>query len=69
MLTPPKNTVPVSTRRGDVEAVWGVTAQGRRARYYQLTRAGRRELAQQTSHWLRYADTVTDILTAKPRRA
>jgi transcriptional regulator len=56
-------------RRGLVEAEWGVTVEGRRARYYELTRAGRRELAAQTSHWLRYAQTVTDILTAKPMRA
>jgi transcriptional regulator len=56
-------------KRGLVEADWGVTAQGRRARYYELTRAGRRELAEQTSHWLRYTETVTDILTAKPRTA
>jgi transcriptional regulator len=56
-------------RRGLVEADWGVTAQSRRARYYELTRAGRRELAEQTSHWLRYTETVTDILTAKPRTA
>lgn len=56
-------------RRDLVEAEWGVTAEGRRARYYDLTRAGRRELAEQTSHWLRYAETVTDILTTRQERA
>lgn len=54
-------------RRGLVESAWGVTEQGRRARYYELTRAGRRQLAEQTSHWLRYAETVTEILTTGPR--
>lgn len=56
-------------RRGLVEAEWGQTEEGRRARYYELTRAGRQELTEQTEHWLRYAETVTDILTAVPRTA
>jgi transcriptional regulator len=55
-------------RRELVEAEWGVTAEGRRARYYQLTTRGRRELRAETAHWLRYAETVTDILTTEPRR-
>jgi len=53
-------------RRGLVEAEWGATGEGRRARYYALTAAGRRELRLETGHWLRYAATLTDILTAKP---
>jgi transcriptional regulator len=54
-------------RRELVEAEWGVTGQGRRARYYSLTPAGRRELRDETAQWLRYAETLTDILTAKAR--
>jgi transcriptional regulator len=54
-------------RRGLVSAEWGATEEGRRARYYGLTPAGRRQLRVETSHWLRYAATLTDILTAKPR--
>jgi transcriptional regulator len=54
-------------KRGLVEAEWGVTEEGRRARFYQLTPAGRRELRVATTHWLRYADTVSSILTAEPR--
>lgn len=53
-------------KRGLVEAEWGVTEQNRRARYYELTTRGARVLAQQTAQWLRYADTVTDILTQRP---
>jgi PadR family transcriptional regulator, regulatory protein PadR len=56
-------------RRGLVEAEWGSTDQGRRARYYELTPAGRRQLREDTAQWLRYAETLTDILTAKPRPA
>lgn len=56
-------------RRGLVESEWGATDEGRRARYYELTPVGRRQLAEQTSHWIRYAETVTDILTTNPRSA
>jgi transcriptional regulator len=54
-------------KRGLVSSEWGVTDEGRRARYYELTPAGRRELRVETAHWLRYAETLTDILTARPR--
>jgi transcriptional regulator len=54
-------------RRDLVVAEWGVTPEGRRARFYELTAAGRRELRAETAHWLRYAETLTDLLTARPR--
>jgi len=47
-----------------VTAEWGVTDNSRRARYYKVTRQGRTYLQQETARWLRYADTVTGILTA-----
>jgi PadR family transcriptional regulator, regulatory protein PadR len=50
--------------RGHVEAAWGVTANNQRARYYSLTDAGRAHLAAETAQWVKYAETVTDILTA-----
>jgi transcriptional regulator len=50
-------------KKGLVKAEWGVTEHNRRARYYQLTPAGREQLRQQVSDWLQYADTVTAILT------
>ena len=56
-------------KRGLVAADWGVTESNRRARYYRVTAAGRANLAKQTSQWLRYAETVTDILTESPRTA
>ena len=51
-----------------VAAEWGVTENNQRARYYKLTKAGRTRLAAETAQWVRYASTVTDILTstAKP---
>jgi transcriptional regulator len=52
--------------RGLVRAEWGVTENNQRARYYGVTKAGRAHLAAETAQWVRYADTVTSILTAKP---
>jgi len=47
-----------------IKAEWGVTENNRRARYYHITPAGRAELRRETTTWVRYADTVTEILTA-----
>jgi PadR family transcriptional regulator PadR len=53
--------------RGFVSAEWGMTENNRRARYYTLTRAGRAHLREETSRWLRYTATVSDILAAATR--
>ena len=50
--------------RGLLQAEWGVTENNRRARYYNLTTAGRTQLRAETRNWVQYADTVTSILTA-----
>ena len=56
-------------KRGLVKATWGVTEGNRRARYYRITAAGRAELATQTTQWVRYAETMNDILLAAPGSA
>jgi transcriptional regulator len=50
--------------RGLAAAEWGVTANNQRARYYRVTDDGRAHLAAGTTQWVRYASTVTGILTA-----
>ena len=49
--------------RGLVEAHWGVTASGRRARFYETTALGKTHLRAETKKWLRYSQVVTDLLT------
>lgn len=56
-------------KRGLVEAEWGVTEQNRRARFYRITRSGQTHLKKETSAWLRYARTMTAILTETPEAA
>jgi multicomponent Na+:H+ antiporter subunit D len=45
-----------------VSADWGVTENKRRARYYTLTKAGRRHLDDESALWQRYAQSVSAIL-------
>lgn len=55
--------------RGFVESEWGLSENNRRARYYQLTRKGRKQLELRTEHWARYAEAVFKILKAGPSEA
>ena len=48
--------------RGLLASEWGVSENNRRAKYYQLTRAGRAELAEQERNWLRYTKAVARVL-------
>jgi transcriptional regulator len=49
-------------RRGLISGEWGVTENNRKARYYRLTAAGRRELRVQERRWSRYVDAVARVL-------
>jgi transcriptional regulator len=53
--------------RGLVESDWGVSENNRRARFYQITRDGKRQLTQRASHWTRYADAMARVLRAGPQ--
>jgi PadR family transcriptional regulator, regulatory protein PadR len=50
--------------RGWLEAEWGYTEKGRRAKYYQITALGRRRLTAEMSKWARYSEAVRLVLTA-----
>ena len=49
-------------KRGWLEASWGTSENNRRARFYRLTPAGKRQLAQETATWRRFSAAVNDIL-------
>ncbi|MEO8562774.1 MAG: PadR family transcriptional regulator [bacterium] len=53
--------------RGWITAEWGHTEQGKRAKFYRLTTAGRRALREQMTHWERYAAGMAGVLTSAPR--
>ena len=50
--------------RGYVESEWGISDANRRAKYYQLTAAGRRQLRTSEASFTRYVDAVFKILRA-----
>ena len=49
-------------RRGYVETEWGVSANNRRAKFYRLAPAGRAQLRQESTAWLRHADAFARAL-------
>ncbi|MEJ7811810.1 MAG: PadR family transcriptional regulator [Gemmatimonadaceae bacterium] len=49
-------------RRGWVAAEWGLSENNRRAKFYQLTTDGRRQLRAEASLWRRYAEAVFKVL-------
>ena len=48
--------------RGWIEAEWGVSDAGRSAKFYRITRAGRKELEAEKEHWLSFAEAVSSVL-------
>ena len=48
--------------RGWIEAEWGISDAGRSAKFYRLTRKGRKELQAEKAHWLSFATAVQSVL-------
>ncbi len=49
-------------QEGWITAEWKASEHNRRAKFYSLTRAGRRELERESAHWLRLADAISAIV-------
>ena len=52
-----------------VQSEWGHTDEGKRAKFYRLTAAGRRRLRQETRNWERYAAGIARVLSTAPKPA
>ena len=52
-------------RQGWLDAEWRQTDNSRRARYYSLTRTGRKQLESETADWARRAGAVARLLKAE----
>jgi transcriptional regulator len=48
--------------RGWIDAEWAVSELGRRAKYYRLTGAGRKQLAVETREWERMANAIGRVM-------
>jgi PadR family transcriptional regulator, regulatory protein PadR len=49
-------------RRGWIKARWGASENNRRAKYYELTKAGRRQLETEQSEWKKLTAAVAQVL-------
>ena len=49
-------------RRGWIKARWGTSDNNRRAKYYELTRAGRKQLEKEEESWRKLAAAVAQVL-------
>jgi transcriptional regulator len=49
-------------QRGWIQAEWGMSDTNRRAKFYSLTRAGRKQMEQETQNWERIAGTMARFL-------
>ena len=49
-------------RRGWIKARWGASENNRRAKYYELTAAGRKQLDREQSDWIKLAAAVAQVL-------
>jgi transcriptional regulator len=52
-------------RKGWLAADWGITEKNRKAKFYRLTAAGRRQLAAEVTKWSRYTEAVGLVLAAE----
>jgi PadR family transcriptional regulator PadR len=55
--------------RGWIAGAWGVSSNNRRARFYELTAAGRKQLVRETGKWKRLAKAIALILETNTAKA
>lgn len=51
-------------QQGWIKAEWKISENNRRARYYSLTRAGRKSLAEETANWERLSAAISTVIRA-----
>ncbi len=53
-------------QRGWISAAWGASANNRKAKFYSLTKKGRKHLSEEVAHWERLSSVIARVL-AMPR--
>ncbi len=61
--------LPRLKRKGLIISEWRMTENNRRAKYYEITRAGRKQLRQEVEEWGKITSAVNRILTVAPLEA
>jgi transcriptional regulator len=55
-------------QQGWVDSDWGISENNRKARYYSITKGGRKQLARATENWERIAGVIGRVLSLEGRR-
>jgi transcriptional regulator len=53
-------------QRGWLSAEWGTSSNNRKAKFYSITKRGRRQLAQDAAHWQRLSSVMGRVLSMEP---
>lgn len=53
-------------QKGWISAAWGVSENNRKAKFYAITRAGKRQLSKDAAYWQRLSDVMGRVLTMEP---
>jgi len=54
-------------QKGWIKAEWGTSENNRQAKFYSISKSGRRQLAAETRNWQRIAGTIGRLLQLGPR--
>ncbi len=72
MLTLNEGTVYASllrlTQKGWISSVWGLSENNRKAKFYSITKSGRKQLAEETESWERISGVIGRVLQLSTRR-
>jgi transcriptional regulator len=55
-------------QQGWISSDWGVSENNRKARFYSITRAGRKQLARETENWARISGVIGRVLSLAPEK-
>jgi len=53
-------------QRGWIDAEWGVSDNNRKAKFYSITRTGRKQLAADAAHWQRLSNVMGRVMAMSP---
>jgi transcriptional regulator len=56
-------------QKGWIDTAWGTSENNRKAKFYALSKAGRKQLAAEAKDWKRVAGVIDRLLTLSPRRS
>src|SRR5687768_15595835 len=56
-------------QKGWIKAEWGTSENNRKAKFYSISRSGRKQLAEETENWKRVSGTISRLLQLSGRKA